>query len=132
VEQYLIILLVGILLLWGWGFAKRQLTKHEDYCLYLVVKNQEDCLEGIIRHLFRYLHRQEAFLRLYLVVEKSEDQTLAIAQRLGRCYSFEVIPIQDLEQWLAGSPLTGGSKKLLLDLRNRNQGWPQPASYWTK
>lgn len=122
-EQYIIVLLVGILLLWGWGFVKRQLTKHEEYCLYLVVKNQENSLEGIIRHLFYYLHRQGASLRLYLIVEESEDQTLAIAQRLGRCYSFEVIPVQDLEQWLADSTLAGGPKKLLLDLRNRNQGW---------
>jgi hypothetical protein len=123
-EQYFLVLFVAVFLYWGWDFAKGLIrnVSQEGLCLYLVVKDQENCLEGIVRNLFSYLHNEEELLRLILLVESSADQTMAIAQRLGRSFSFEVQGIHDLDSWLAGSFFAGDSRKALLDLRGKTSG----------
>lgn len=124
-EHYFWALFIVASLVWGWYFAKGQFRRHVDFSLYLVVKNQENYLEGIVRSLFRYLQKQETSLRLVLLVEDSLDQTLAIAQRLARNFSFEVIAIRNLEEWLNSNSFVEDSNKVLLDLRGKNKGWAE-------
>jgi len=124
-EHYFLVLGLAVLLFWGWIFVKNRPSKEAECSLYLVVKNQENCLEGIVRNLFRYLHKQEISLRIVLLVEDYPDQTLAIAQRLARCFSFEVNSIRNLEEWISSSSFKEDSAKVLLDLRGKNKGWTE-------
>ena len=123
--QYFFIVFIAVLLFWGWSFLKGRPSKQAECILYLVVKNQENCLEGIVRNLFRYLHKQETSLRIVLLVEDSPDQTLAIAQRLARFFSFEVYAIEDLEEWIISNSFKEDRAKVLLDLREKNKGWAE-------
>lgn len=123
--QYFFVVFIAVLLFWGWSFVKSRPSKQVECILYLVVKNQENCLEGIIRNLFRYLQKQETFLQIVLLVEDSPDQTLAIAQRLARFFSFEVYAIRDLEEWVISNSFKEDGAKVLLDLRGKNKGWAE-------
>jgi len=125
VEYYFFVLSLAIALFGGWGILKHCFGTQEDFNLYLVVKNQENCLEGIIRSLYRYLERQETALQLFLVVEDFYDQTLDIAQRLARRYNFEVLPINDLDEWLEHSYFQESKARSLIDLRGENMGWTE-------
>lgn len=113
---------LAIILYGGWSFLKNRLGKQAEFSLYLAVKDQENCLEGIIRTLFHYLSQQETSLCIILLVEKSSDQTLAIAQRLARRYFFQLIEIEDLNTWLAESSFEESNTRLLLDLRGKEKG----------
>lgn len=123
VEYSFIVLVIAFLLFGGWSFLKQRLMEQEEeFILYLVVQNQESFLEGIIRMFFRYLFRQGVFVRLILLVESSEDQTLAIAQRLAGEYFFELQEIMSLEEWLLSTSFQETEHKILLDLRGKDKG----------
>lgn len=122
---YVLVFLIIAALYWGRDLIRQLFRPGEEFSLYLVVKDQEVCLEGIIRTLFHYLREQETSLQMILLVEESFDQTLEIAKRLARSFFFEVRSIKSFEQWLASNSFMEDGNRLLLDLRGKNKGWAE-------
>ncbi len=88
----ILLMLAGVIIITIFGLYKilKELKAGDIYTLYLIVKDQEDYVEGYLRNVVKRIKREGIPGRLVVLVGASRDQTGAIVQRLARKLSFIV------------------------------------------
>jgi hypothetical protein len=85
-------------------------------CVVLVAGNHQLQIEGCIRELWRWSHRSGTPLHIAVVLDRSEDETERIVERLGR-------RDDSLVWWRAGGtrPIGQATQKIRDSVRNNHQ-----------
>ncbi len=92
----ILLMLAGVIIITIFGLYKilKELKAGDIYTLYLIVKDQEDYVEGYLRNVVKRIKREGIPGRLVVLVGSSRDQTGEIVQRLSRKLSFIVREIK--------------------------------------
>lgn len=114
-----IILLISFyIFIYGIFRLLQEIYLKKNYILYIIVKNQEEQIEGYLRYIFTHLNKAFAPYTIVVLVEHSKDETSEIVGRLARKMSFIVREINDFDEWLIQIRKDGEKRIYIWDIRN--------------
>jgi len=74
-------------LFYGWFCWRQKVASIKYPCLVLLIGDQEQFLEGLLRHFFFWCYWGNSLWRLQIVAEQPSEATLAILRHFLYCYS---------------------------------------------
>lgn len=119
--EWLMGLTVALIFFYGWWVINRERRRRHMPVVYLVVKDQEEIVEGIIRLTVKVLEKRKFVCSLVFLVEKSRDQTLEVTRRLAGSLSYTFREIDSLQEWEIKEEIPGDSRICLLDVRGQRE-----------
>lgn len=97
------LVLLGIcvlcILIYGIYRVREELGRRDYPLLCILVRNQEDYIEGMMRDVVSYIRGRDLPYSLLVLVDSSGDRTLEIIERMSRKMSFIVREIKSPGEW---------------------------------